>query len=158
MTLPISTTNMTGFLIILRGVSLASASMRARRTIFASQSERFRDVDMSEFRFFLLRRSCLRAGVGAPEWVERKRGEEGERADDENDSNEQYGEQRRVHGKGSGRRRDELLALEIAGDSEHRDDHQEASNEHRCGKLQVVPVRVRADAGEGGAVIPGGRG
>jgi hypothetical protein len=36
-TLPTSTTNMTGFPIILRGFSLTSASTMARRTIFHSQ-------------------------------------------------------------------------------------------------------------------------
>src|SRR5580704_15553116 len=34
--------------------------------------------------------------------AERKRGEEGERADDENDSDEQHGEEWRVHREGSG--------------------------------------------------------
>ncbi len=36
-TLPISTTNMTGLPIIVRGFSLSSASQRARLTIFHSQ-------------------------------------------------------------------------------------------------------------------------
>jgi hypothetical protein len=54
MTLPISTTNMTGFFIIFRGLSFAIESMAARRTIFASQSD-FLRVVMTNFNFpFLL--------------------------------------------------------------------------------------------------------
>ncbi len=63
-TLPISTTNMTGLPIILRGCSFTSASQIARRTIFHSQIAFF---------FFaisrILRRSCPRPSAGAPEWA-----------------------------------------------------------------------------------------
>ena len=41
MTLPISTTNMTGLPIIFRGFSLRRASQTARRTIFHSQTALF---------------------------------------------------------------------------------------------------------------------
>src|SRR5215469_1393850 len=102
MTLPISTTNMTGFFIIERGLSFLIASMEARRTIFASQSDFLRDVDIIGFRFsfYLEGLACLHEEV-LKDWAERKRGEEGQRADDENDSDEQHGEERRVHGEGS---------------------------------------------------------
>jgi hypothetical protein len=54
MTLPISTTNMTGFFIIVRGFSLVNASTNARRTIFVSQRERLRvfAISLSAFLFF----------------------------------------------------------------------------------------------------------
>ena len=42
MTLPISTTNITGFFIIACGLSFTSESTSARRTICVSQSERLR--------------------------------------------------------------------------------------------------------------------
>ena len=53
--------------------------------------------------------------------TEAESGEESERAHDENDASEQDGEERSVHGKGSGRRWNAFLAGEIAGQSEHGD-------------------------------------
>ena len=50
-----------------------------------------------------------------------------------------------------------FLAGQIAGDGEHRNDHEEAAEQHRDAERHVVPGRVGADAGEGGAVVAGRR-
>src|SRR5215469_12784658 len=108
-TLPTSTTNMTGFFIIVRGFSFLIASIEARRTIFASQSDFLRvDMSIDPILFYLEGLACVQQQV-LKDWAERKRGEEGQGADDEDDSDEQHGEERRVHREGSGRRRDEFL-------------------------------------------------
>ncbi len=68
MTLPISTTNMTGFFIIVRGFSLASASTEARRTILCIPKGAFACVChvLSVF-LFSTRNFCRRASAGARE-------------------------------------------------------------------------------------------
>ena len=60
MTLPTSTTNMTGLPIILRGLSLRNASRTARLTIFHSQTAFFFVAILN------LRMSCLHSSAGAP--------------------------------------------------------------------------------------------
>jgi hypothetical protein len=49
-----------------------------------------------------------------------------------------------------------FLAHERAGDRQHRHDHQEAADEHREAQ-RVVEQRVGGEAGEGAAVVAGGR-
>jgi hypothetical protein len=79
--------------------------------------------------------------------------EEGKRADDENDASQQDGEQSRIDGKRSWRRRHALLLRQVAGKCDHRHHHQEAVDEHRESKAQVVPVGVGAQSGEGGPIV-----
>src|ERR1700712_2829387 len=102
MMLPTSTTNMTGFFIMMRGSSLTKASPRARRMILLSQRERLRVfamlVDLAD-----VQEEVFEDGA------ECERGEEGERADDDDGADEQDREERGVDGEGAGRGRDELL-------------------------------------------------
>ena len=51
----------------------------------------------------------------------------------------------------------ELLASERTCQRQDRDDHRKAPKEHRESERRVIPWRVRAQAGEGAAVVAGGR-
>src|SRR5450631_1234962 len=103
---PISTTNMTGFLASVMGLSLAKEARLARLTISGSKSGRAR------LRFFGIRDVVSETGGGdvsilvpkqemLDDGTERKRGEEGQRADDEDGSDQQSDKERAVGGKSS---------------------------------------------------------
>jgi hypothetical protein len=80
-TLPISTTNMTGFLMTFWGASFRKLSQIAGRTISGSKSERsFKRVSAMSINL-----SC-RGHKMFDDRPKRKRGEEGQRADDDNDT------------------------------------------------------------------------
>src|ERR1044071_4656938 len=88
-TLPISTTNITGFLITWRGASLRKLSHTAGPMISGSKSERsFRRVSAA----MLVNLSCLSQKVfdDGPEGQSR---EESQRADDDDDADEQHHKQ-----------------------------------------------------------------
>ena len=86
-TLPISTTNMTGFLITWRGVSLRKLSQIAGRMISGSNKERsFKRVSA-----MLVNLSCLSQKV-FNDRTECQRREESQRPDDDDDADEQHDE------------------------------------------------------------------
>src|SRR5882762_6564426 len=91
--LPSSTTNITGFLTMWRGLSLMNASPSARRTSGGSKRGRLVMVMSEEppgqHRELLDDRS------------ERESGEEGEGAHDENDAHQKRDEERRRDGEGA---------------------------------------------------------
>src|SRR5271168_974274 len=148
---PTSTTNMTGFLIMVRGSSLRQESTIARRRILESRSE--------------MAWCCRCSGMGASESLSGKhlqvledgtkaeRGEEGERADDEDGGNEKSGEQTAGYGKCSCGRRGDFFLGEISGDGQDGNDHEEAAEKHGGGAADVVPGSVAIEAAESGAVV-----
>src|ERR1700680_4317222 len=95
MTLPISTTNMTVLRIMVRGWSFTNESIAARRTIFASQSERFCAVDIT-ISSVSEALACLHQQVFENR-SQRQRGEEGQRTHDQDHAHQKHCEQRRVH-------------------------------------------------------------
>src|SRR5580698_6688598 len=140
-----STTNITGFLIISRGSSLAKAEPIAGKTIFGSSiadtGTRFcsfmvsMDITPKEDR--------SEQGVGvASEMLddrsERQRREEGETADDQDHADHEADEQAAGGRQRAGGRRNRLLACERAGHRHRRHDHEEAADEHRACQGQVV--------------------
>src|SRR5690242_7788041 len=58
--------------------------------------------------------------------------------------------QRRRYRKRAQRRRHDLFAREVARDREHRNDHEEAADEHRDADRRVVPPGVRRNTRERG--------
>src|ERR1700680_4505561 len=101
-TLPTSTTNMTGLPIILRGLSLSTAPMAAPRTIAGSQMDlRFFNVlDMNSSECL----SCVHHQV-LENGTEAKRGEECQRSEDQDHADQQHAEQWRGDRKRAHRRR-----------------------------------------------------
>src|SRR5262245_5545933 len=144
--LPISTTNMTGLRSWTRGSSLRNESMIAPRTMAGSKSGRALacvDIDVPS---------------GGEHQVlddrpQRERRDERERADDDHHADQQRDEERRVGGECSRARRDDLLARQRARDGERRDGEPVARHEHRDAAEQVVEGHVRAQPGEGAAVV-----
>src|SRR3984957_838906 len=160
-----STTNITGFLIISRGSSLAKAEPIEGKTIFGSSiadtGTRFcsfmvsMDITPKEDR--------SEQGVGVhgemlDDRPERQRREEGETADDQDHADEEAYQQAAGGRQRAGRRRDRLLAGQRACQRHRRHDHEEAADEHRTRQGQVVEEGVAGEAREGRAVIAGRRG
>src|SRR5260221_9142556 len=152
-TLPTSTTNITGFFIMVRGSSLTTASTSARRMIFASHK-----LLLFFSAIFCLKRSPSKRFPCRHQQVfkygsQTKRREKCERAHDHNHRQQQNGKQRRSHRERTGRSGHRFLFRQVAGNRQHRDDHEEASHQHRHGARRVVPMRVAVQAPECGAVI-----
>src|SRR5579864_1598210 len=151
MRLPTSTTNITGFFIIVRGWSLRAASRVATRMIsgfhrdFAWVATTSKDLAFHHEKVFHNRPQAQRR-------------EERERSDDEHDAHEERREERRRHGERPRRRRHAFLHAEVPGDGEHRQDHQEAADERGHAERVVVPGRVRAQPAERRSVVAGRRG
>src|SRR6478735_2588674 len=133
-----STTNITGFLIINRGSSLAKAEPMAGITIFGSSM-----VDTG-MRLFVLTTSmdvtpkCVRSeeGVGvAGEMLddrpERERREEGETADDQDHADNKPHEQAAGGRERTRRGGMRFLPGQRTGQRHRRHDHEEAADEHR---------------------------
>src|SRR6185437_3386612 len=151
----ISTTNMTGLRIILRGLSFLNASPMAGMTILASVSvaAELREWDWMRsmgdmgvaFRGWLDLRSVKRAGLHRElldHRAERHRGEVDEPPGDCDDADQQPDEEPAIGRERARGRRHDLLRRERAGDREHRDDHQEAADEHREAQRRVVERRA----------------
>src|SRR5262249_38888879 len=117
----ISTTNITGFFIILRGSSLAKAEPIAGHTIFGSVNEvtgiRLRKREVSIAATPRSEKLPGHHGELLDDWAKRERREEGETADDEDHADQQADEQTAMRGEGPRRRRQRLLGCERAGDS-----------------------------------------
>src|SRR6266850_1905453 len=142
-TLLISTTNMTGLPIIFLGFSLSNASQRARRTIFHSQIA---------LAFFAIVDSLERLARGQEQVLkdraQTQRREKGERSHNQDRADQQHGEKRRGHRKSSQGWRNVFLARQIAGNSQHRNDHQETAGQHRQSDGGVVPECVYGESTE----------
>src|SRR5262245_21725555 len=102
---PISTTNITGFFIMVRGFNLRKESSSARRTIFASHNVRF-DLGLIDLRSEGL--ACAHQQV-LQQWSQAERGEKCERAHNHNHSHQQHGKQWRGDRECAGRWRSNLL-------------------------------------------------
>src|SRR5580692_5061014 len=149
-TLPISTTNMTGLPIIFCGFSFTSASTMARRTIFHSQTALL---------FVAIESEHL---PSAHEQVLQNRAQTQRRKKRERPHNDDHADQKHCkkrcgHWKSSDRRWHIFLARQIARDPQHRDDHEEAPGQHGDSDGRVVPERIRTQATEGRAVIASSR-
>src|ERR1700760_2676128 len=126
----ISTTNITGFLIIARGCSLTKDARIAGLRIFGSH---IADID-ERFCSFMLSmevtpKSEEVAGIASEmldDGAERERREEGEAADDQDDADDEADEQATRGRERAHRWRDRLLLRERACDSHRRHDHEEA--------------------------------
>src|SRR6267378_4372208 len=153
-TLPTSTTNMTGFFIMVRGSSLTAASTRARRMIFASH----------RLLLFFSAMSCLRSSASESfpchhqqvfkYGSQTERRKKCERAHNHNHRHQQNGKQGRGHRESTCRSGDGLFLRQVTGNRKHGDDHKEASHQHRHCARSVVPKRVTVQAPECGAVVP----
>ena len=83
-----------------------------------------------------------------------ERREECQRAHDHNHADQQRREQRRGHRKRAQRRRNILLPRQIAGDGQHRNDHQEAADQHGETACDVVPERVAFSPAKAEPLLP----
>src|SRR3984957_2419732 len=159
-----STTNITGFLAISRGSSLAKAEPIAGPTIFGSS------IVATGIRLFVVWTTSMEAtpndgseskeGVGArceglDDRAECERGEEGETADDQDDADNEADERAAGRGEGTGGWLNGFLARERASKRHRRHDHEEAADEHRACQRQVVEEGIAGEPGKGRAVIAG---
>src|SRR5215510_7100149 len=160
-----STTNMTGFLISVRGSSLAKAEPTAGHTIFGSNSAdtgvRLRVVAISsdmDVTPKLVRHCEQGAGLHREmldDRPERERGKVDEAANDEDHADEEADEQRAVGWERTCRGRHGLLHDQGARHRHHRNDDEVASDQHRQAARRVVPRRIPGESGEGRAVVAG---
>src|SRR5271166_3160354 len=152
-TLPTSTTNMTGFFIMVRGSSLTTASTSARRMIFASHKLLLFFSAMSYLEgsasegFACHHQQVFQYG---PQTESR---EECQRSNDHNDRHQQKGKQRRSDRKRPCRSGHRFLLRQVAGNRQHGNNHEESSHQHRHCARGVVPKSVAAQSGERGPVV-----
>src|SRR6266404_1037188 len=130
----VSTTNITGFLIISRGSSLTKAARIAGTTILGSSIAEAVAFFCSFMVSMDVTPKCVRSeqGVGVHSEVlddrpERQRREEGETADDQDHADDQADEQAAGGRQGAGRGRDRFLVGERARQRHRRHDHEEAA-------------------------------
>src|SRR6202521_2178954 len=152
-TLPTSTTNITGFFIMVRGSSLTTASTSARRIILASHN----------LLLFLSAMSCLRSSASESfpchhlqmfkYGSQTKRREKCERSHDHNHRYQQNAKQGRSHRERTRRGGDGLFLRQVACDGQHGNNHEEAPHQHRHCARRVVPKRVTVQSPECGAVV-----
>src|ERR1019366_6576368 len=139
-TLPTSTTNMTGLPIMWRGSSLIMESTIARRTILPCQTAFDFDLSlaMSETSECL---ACRHQQV-LKDWSQAERREKCQRADNYDHANQKHSEQRRSNRERPQRWRNIFLLRQIARDGQHGNDHEETPDQHGEGAGDVVPKRV----------------
>src|SRR5215831_4116457 len=159
-----SSTNMTGFLIRVRGSSFTKADPMAGTTILTSKSAdtgmRLRMSEVSMEVTPKRRRSecCLgNHREMLDDRTKRERRKEGEAADDHDHPDDEPDEQAAGRREGSGGSRDRLLGYERTGDRHCRNDHPEAADEHRDCPREIVEHRVGGDASESRSVVVGAR-
>src|SRR5262249_61103775 len=139
-----SSTNITGFLISVRGLSLAKAAPIAGTTIFQSNSAEtglgLRTAEVSICRSGSIRREqrARRHGEMLGDRTKRERREERQPADDHDHADDQADEEAAGRRERAGRWWDRLLFGERAGDRNGRDDHPEAADQHRDGAGDVI--------------------
>src|SRR5580692_286978 len=159
-----STTNITGFLIIRRGSSLAKAEPIAGSTILGSS------IVATGIRLLAFWTASMEVtpndgseseeGVGVHRQVlddraERERREEGQTADDQDHADNETDEQPAGRRQGAGRGRNGFLARQRARHCHRRNDHEEASDEHRACQRQIVEERIAGEPAKGRAVVAG---
>src|SRR4029077_3072080 len=150
-----SRTNITGFVMRVRGSSLTKAEPIAGKTILGSSRAetgiRLRNVVVSIEVSPRSNRSEQRV-AGHREMLddgsERERRKECESADDDDHAHHQAHEQAASGREGAGRWGHRFLGSERAGDRHGGDDHPEAADEHRDGAGQVVEQDVAGEAAE----------
>src|ERR1700677_1658211 len=125
---PTSTTNMTGFLIIVRGLSLRNASITATRRIAISIKDLARGDVVSVI-------EGLKNLSGGHEQMLENRPqtesrEKSERPNHYDRGYQQAAKQPAGHRKGAQGRRCDFLSSQIAGDRQYRDHHEEAAQQH----------------------------
>src|SRR6202165_5155017 len=147
MTLPTSTTNMTGLPIIFRGLSLRNASQNARLTIFHSQTAFFFVAILISERLAYTHQQVLQ---NRPQAQSRK---EGQCPHDQNHADEKRREQRRGNREGPERRWNIFLAGQVTSDGEYGQFHQEAPSQNRDGARDVVPEVGLIQASKRRAVV-----
>src|ERR1700751_2071487 len=154
-TAPTSTTNITGFLIIVRGFSLRNESTMARVRMALSASDCFLilatgSMDTSESL------SCVHQQMLENRSKTQSR-KERESAYDQNGGDEQTGEESACDWKTSGGFRNSFLFSKTSGNGEHRNDHEETTKQLGKSRGRVVPHGVCADPAKRRAVVPGRR-
>src|SRR5262245_3116951 len=158
MTLPTSTTNMTGFFIIVMGFSFRIESNAARVTIFGSQIEIAFSLAMIWILNFQISNLEGLPGVHQEMLHDRTQAqywEEGQSADDQNYAYQKRGKERCRYRESAERRRCALLPAETSSQRQHRDDHQKAPEEHGDADGRVVPISIRRYTCECRTVVAG---
>src|SRR5664280_594827 len=164
MTAPTSTTNITGFFIMWRGLSFTSASVIARLTMGGSKSGRERDPFLGMIDAMSSDGDTVITGILAPkpplmhqemfhDRAQRERREKRQCANNQHDPHQQRDEPRAVGGEGAGRDRHQFLLRQAAGGGEQGNQHQEAPAEHGESNRRIEVHGVGVDSGERAAVV-----
>src|ERR1700730_6504762 len=152
---PTSTTNITGFLTMVRGSSFRNESAVARVRIFVSVRDCFRTWETGSMKtsegFPCCHKQVFENG---PQTQGR---EKGESTDNDYGGDEQARKQSAGHWEGTDRFRNDSFFCETSGDSQHRDNHEKAAQQLGNGSAGVVPHGIRVQTAEGRPVIPRGR-
>src|SRR5215470_10406489 len=144
---------MTGFRTCRRGVSLRNESTIACTTILGSNRARAFTVAAMTFVSSLRRDEGEMLDHGS----ERECRNEGQRANEDDDTDQEPDKERGVSRKRSAARRDDLLAGQRAGDRQDGDSEPVAPEQHRKSERRVVEGCVRRDSCERAAVVVRGR-
>src|SRR6266404_209264 len=148
---PTSTTNITGFLIIVRGSNLRKESTMALRRIFESASEigwccRCSVIASSE------NLSGMHLQV-LENRAQAERREERKGTHNQNGGNEQDREQRAGHGKRPGGSWSNFFLRQVSRDGQNGDMHEEAAQHHGYRSARVVPQRIAVQAAESRPIV-----
>src|SRR5713226_2884128 len=148
---PASTTNITGFLTMVRGFNFRKDSKTAVRRILVSVSEIALCCGWSAM-------SSSESLSGMHQQVlenrtQAERREKCERAHNQNGGNEQSCEQRASNGERPCRRRSNLFLRQVAGNGKHRNRHEESAQQHGRRAAGVVPQGVSIKTAERRAVV-----
>src|ERR1700683_706386 len=122
---PTSTTNITGFFISVRGLSLTKESFTATAMIPEVHSDFFPGVDVIVI-VVLKNLSCVHQQV-LKNWSQTQSGEKCESADDQHHADQERREQWCGYREGSGGFRYNFLARQIPCDGKHRNYHEKSS-------------------------------
>src|ERR1035438_6510094 len=163
-TAPTSTTNMTGFFIMWRGLSLTSASVMARLTMGGSRRGRERDPLRGTIDATSSDGDTVITDILAPQpplvhqemfhdRAQRESREKRQCAHNQHYPHQQHDEHGTVGGEGAGRDRHQFLLRQAAGGGEQRNQHQEAPAEHGESQRRIEVHGVGVDSGERAAVV-----
>src|ERR1051326_3143381 len=149
----ISTTNMTGLRHKVAGLSFLKDSPTAGPRIEGWNSDKALACVVIFVTPLVQGSSLHREMLG--QRPERDGREIGQPADDRDDADQQSDKQTAIGREGAGRGRRDVLRGQRAGDREHRNDHEEAADQHREADRRVVEGRVRGEPAKGAAVVAG---
>src|ERR1035441_4102984 len=161
---PTSTTNMTGFFIMWRGLSFTSASVMARLTMGGSRSGRERDPFLGMIDATSSDGDTVITGILAPkpplmhqemfhDRTQRESREKRQCAHDQHYPHQQDDEHGTVGREGTGRDRHQFLLRQAARGGEQGNQHQEAPAEHGEPERGIEVHGVGVESGEGAAVV-----